>query len=73
MSAFASLGGVPVGITSSSVALQICTLTARKSISQSLRKKRKELDSIVLLVGTKLDIKVLISKALINLYFSHDK
>ena len=78
--AFASLVCVPVGITSPAIGLKTCAITAiikkynpkyKKSI---INKKKKKDDKIVLLGETKLDtIEVLISKALINSYNSHDK
>ena len=42
ISAFASLVGIPIGITSSAIELKICTITAAiKNISQQLRKRKK--------------------------------
>ena len=74
ISAFASLVGVPVGITSSAVWIKICAIIAgiKKYISL-IKKKKKKHDKIVLLGKYKLNtIKVLISKALTNSYISHD-
>ena len=60
ISAFASLVGVPIGITSFVIGLKICVITAgikkRKSI---MKKKRKKHDKIVSLAKSKLsNIKV---------------
>ena len=67
ISAFASYVCVPVGITSSVVGINICTITTGT-------KKYKKHDKIVLLGKDKLNtIEVLISKALIDSYISHDK
>ena len=75
ISAFASLVGVPVGITSSTVGLKICATTAGiKKYKSVIQKKMKKHDKIVLLGKAKLDtVKVLISKALIHAYISHDE
>ena len=72
---FASLVGVPVGITSSAVGLKICALTAGiKTYKLIIKKKNKRHDKVVLLAKTKLNaIKVLVSKALINSYINLDK
>ena len=46
ISAFASLVGIPIGITSSAVGLQICAITALqvlKGISQKLRIRKRNL------------------------------
>ena len=75
ISAFASLAGIPVGITSSAVGIKICAITVgiKKYISL-IQKKKKKQDKIVLLAKTKLNtINILISKALINSYINHDK
>ena len=44
-SVFASLIGIPIGITSSAVGMKICAITAviKKSISQLLRKRRRNM------------------------------
>ena len=75
ISAFTSLVGIPIGITSSAIALKICAITAGiikyKSI---IKKKKKKHDKIVLLAKSKLSsIEVLISQALIDSNISHDK
>ena len=41
ISAFASLVGIPIGITSSAVGLKICEITARIQKYKSLRKDRR--------------------------------
>ena len=75
ISAFSSLVGLPIGTASSAVALKICTITAGiKKYKSIIKKKRKKHDKIVLLVKTKLKtIQVLISRALIDSYISHDE
>ena len=45
--AFASLVGVPVGITSSAVGLKTCTLTAGIKKFKSINKKKKEKSKII--------------------------
>ena len=74
-SAFSSLVGIPVGITSSAIGLKICAITAGvKKCKSIVKKKRKKHDKIVLLIKSKLNsIGVLISKALIDLNISHDE
>ena len=68
VSDFASLVGIPVGITSSAVGLKICVLTAGiKKYKSKIKKKKKKNDKIALLEKTKLNsIEVLISKVLID-------
>ena len=68
ISAFASLLGIPIGITSSAIGLKICTITAGiKKYQSIIKKKEKKHDKIVLLAKSKLNsIEVLISKALID-------
>ena len=79
ISAFASLVGIPIGITSSAIGLKIWVITTvicviitkYKSI---IKKKRKRHDKKVLLVKSKLhSIEVLVSKALIDANISHDE
>ena len=65
-SAFASLAGIPIGITTSAIGLKICALTAAikkyKSIS---KKKKKKHNKIVLSAKSKLNsIEVLISSVI---------
>ena len=75
ISAFASLVCVPVGITSSAVGLKICAITSGNKKNKSvLKKKKKNHDKIVFLGKDKLNtIEILISKALIDSYISHDE
>ena len=74
ISAFVSLLGIPIGITSSVVGLKICAVTAGIQMYKSIvKKKKKKHDKMVLLTKTKLNsIEVLISKALIHSNISHD-
>ena len=74
-SAFASLVCVPVGITSSAVGTEICAITAGiRKYKSVIKKKKKKHDKILVLGKDKLKtIKVLISKALIDSYISHDE
>ena len=69
ISAFASLIGIPIGITGSATELKICAITARIKtyLSKNLKKRRrKKHDKIVLLAKSKLNrIEVVISKSLI--------
>ena len=73
ISAFASLLGIPIEITSSAIELKICAITARvKKYKSIIKKKKKKHNKITLLAKSKLNSKeVLISKALINLVISH--
>ena len=75
ISVFASLVGVPVGITSSAIGIKTQAITAGiKKYKSNIKKKKKKHDKIVLLGKTKLcTIEVLISKALIDSYISHDE
>ena len=72
--AFAFLFGIPTGITSAAVGLNICALTAgikkcKSTINSSNRKQW-----IVLLAKIKLNtIEVLFSRALFDSYISHDE
>ena len=72
VSAFASLVGVSVGISSSTVEIKICAITAGITRGQFSKKKRKKYDKVVLLAKLN-TIKVLTSKALGDLYINHDK
>ena len=66
---FVSLVGISIGIKRSALGLNICAIKIYKLI---IRKKKKH-DKIVLVVETKSNsIRALISKALTNLYISHD-
>ena len=75
ISAFASLVGTPIGVTSSGIVLKICVITPGiKKYKSIIKKKKKKHDKIVLLAKSKLNsIKVLISKALIDSNISHDE
>ena len=66
ISAFASLIGIPIGITSSVVGVKFCLITpAIKKYKSIIMKKEKKHNKIILLAKCKLNsIGVLISKAL---------
>ena len=73
ISAFASLLGIPTGITSSAIGLKIFAIVAGIKNYKSIIKKKKH-DKIVLLAKSKLNsIEVLISKVLIDSSISHDE
>ena len=56
-SSFASLLGIPIGITSSAIGLKICAITAGiKKYKSIIKKKKKKHDKIVLLAKSKLSI-----------------
>ena len=73
--AFASLLGIPIGITSSATGLKIFAIAAGiKKYKPIIKKKKKKHDKIVLLAKSKLNsIEVLISKALIDSNISHNE
>ena len=72
ISAFASLLGIPIGITNSTIGLKICAKTAGVEKYKSIIKKKKKHDKMVSLAKTKLNsIEVLISKALTDSNISH--
>ena len=75
ISAFASLIGIHIGITSSAIALKTCVIFAGiKKYKSMIKKKKKKHDKIVLLAKSKLNSKeVLISKGLIDSNISHDE
>ena len=74
ISAFASLVGIPIGITSSVIGLKACVITAGIKNKSTIKKKKKKHDKIVLLAKYKLySIEVLISKALIDSNISQDE
>ena len=75
ISSFASLLGIPIGITSSAIGLKICAITAGIKMYKSIiKKKKKKHDKIVLLAKSKsISIEVLISKTLTDSVISHDK
>ena len=61
ISAFASLLGIPVGITSFAIGLKIYAITAGIKYNSIIKKKKKRNDKIVLLAKAKLNtIEVLI-------------
>ena len=71
---FSSLLGIPIKITSSAIRLKMCTITARiKNYKSIIKKKKKKHDKIVLLTKKLNNIKVLISKALIDSCISHNE
>ena len=75
ISAFASLIGIPIGITTSAIGLKTCAITAGiKKYKSIIKKKKKKHDKIILLGKSKLNkIEVLISKALVDSVISHDE
>ena len=75
ISAFASLLGIPIGITDSAIGLKSFAINAGiKTCKLIIKKKLKKQDKIVLLAKFKLNsIEVLISKALIDSNISHDE
>ena len=75
ISTFAFLLGIPIGITSSAVGLEICAIAAEiKKYKLTIKKKKKKHDEIVLLAKYKLNsIEVLISEDLIYSNISHDE
>ena len=75
ISAFASLVGIPIGNTSSAIALKICVITAGiKRYKSIIKEKKKKHDKIVLLAKSKFNsIEVLNSKVLTNLDTSHNE
>ena len=73
ISAFASLFGIPIGITSSAIGLKYFTITVEIKTS-IINKKKKKHDIILLLAKSKsYSIKVLISKAVIDSVINHDE
>ena len=73
ISTFAPLVGIPIGITSSVVGLEICVITTGIKKYKSKIKKKKHF-KIVLLAKSKLNsMEVLISKGLIDSNISHDE
>ena len=75
ISAFASLIGIPIGITSSATGLKTCARASGiKKYKSIFKKKKMKNDKIVLLAKSELNsIKVLIFNALINSNISHDE
>ena len=75
ISVFALLLAIRVGITSSAIGIKSFVITVGIKMYKSIiRKKKKKQDKIVSLGKDKVNtIEVLISKALIDSYISHDK
>ena len=70
ISAFASLVGIPIGVTSSEIRLKICAITAGiKKYNSIMKKKKKKHEEIALLVL----LEVLIFITLIESNISHDE
>ena len=67
--------GIPIGITSSAIALKICGIAAEiKKYKAIVKKNKKKHDKTVLLAKSKLNsIEVLISKPLIDSVISNDE
>ena len=74
-SVFASLIGIPIRSTSSTIVLKICAITAGiKKYESMIKKKKKKHNRPVLLAKSKLKImEVLIPKTLIDSNISHDE
>ena len=68
VSPFASLVGIPTGITSSAIGLKICVITTGiKKYKSMIKKMKKKHDKILALAKSKLNsVKVLICKDLID-------
>ena len=75
ISAFTSLIGISIAITSSAIQLKIYVIVAGiKKCTSLIKKRKKKHDKIVLLAKSKLkSINLLISKALTNAIISHDE
>ena len=75
IAAFASLFGIPVGITSSAATIKICVTTAEiKNYKSIITKRKRNMIHDTLLVKTKLNtMKVLNSKTLTDCYIGHDE
>ena len=75
ISAFASLVGFPIGITSSAIGLKIYTITGgiRKHKSMNKKKKKKHNKRVLLTKSKVNSIEVLICKALIDSNISQDE
>ena len=74
ISAFASIVGIAIGITSSVVGLKYFVITAViKKYKSIIKKQKKKHDKLVLSAKTNLSsMKVLIFKALLDSSISHD-
>ena len=75
ISAFASLLSIPIGITSSTIGFEICTIAAGiKKFKSTIKKKKYKHNKISFSEKSKLNsIEVLISKPLIDSNISHDE
>ena len=75
ISTFFSLVSAPVCITTSAVGIKICAIIAEiRKYKSIIQKKKKKHEKIALLGKDMLNtIEVLISKALIDSYISHDE
>ena len=77
ISAFASLIGIPIGMTSYGIGLKICAITAEiKKYKSIIKKKKKRPNKIVFLAKSKSKlniIEVLIIKALNDSDISHEE
>ena len=75
ISAFASLFGISIGITSSVIELKVCAITAGiKKCKSMIKKRKKKHDKMILLGKSKLSsIEVLVSLTLIDSNIIHDK
>ena len=75
ISAFASLLGIPISITSSTIGLKFCKVSVGiKKYKSTIKKKKNKHNKIVLLAKTKLcSIEFLISQTLVGSYISHDE
>ena len=75
ISVFASLIGIPIGITSSAKELKICAITAGiKKYKSIIKKKKKKHDEIVMLakpISNSMELKI--SKDLTDSLISHYK
>ena len=72
-SPFASLIGIPMGITSSAIGLTICAVEIKR-YNSIIKKKKKKHYNVVFLAKSKLNkIEVLLSKTSIDSDISHDE
>ena len=74
ISAFTSLAGIPVGITSSAIVLKICVINAGIKKYKSIIKKKKKHDKILSFAKSKLSsVEFCISKTLIDSNITHEE
>ena len=72
IASFATVIGIPIGITSASLAFSLCTGHVKKSLKATRNKKKKH-NKIVMLARSKLNsIESKISEALINNQISYE-